>query len=156
MDLVSDDFTYGMCRRREIYKFDSHCINSIFVSSFSHPQVQSNTLPHSNSTTRPTSNQTNNTFTMSGNTNSKSSGQMGKDDSARISSANVSLQSLSSSTINCFLTTPQAKSGGDMSLSGFAARAQSAADTNANNNAASGNTGSGGQGGNAQGGSNKK
>jgi hypothetical protein len=43
-----------------------------------------------------------------------------------------------------------------MSSGSFPARAQAAADTNANNNAASGNTGSGGQSGNAQGGSNKK
>jgi hypothetical protein len=92
---------------------------------------------------------------MSGNNNSKSSGQMDKDASARISSANVRSEDLSFPMV-ISLTQSQAKSGGDMSSGGFPARAQSAADRNANN-AASGNTGSGGHSGsNTQGGSSKK
>lgn len=69
-------------------------------------------------------------------------GSMTQGDGARIQSAQVSLPDSSAHGID--LTLSKAKSGGDMSSGGFAARAQSAGAHNANNAASSGgNTGAG-------------
>lgn len=80
---------------------------------------------------------------QSGASDSKS--QMTSSDASRIQSSNVGNPIPSSPTIppNADIRTPfQAKSGGDMSSSGFSARAQSAAATNENaGKAGSGNNG---------------
>lgn len=86
------------------------------------------------------------------NNNKSTSTLMDKSASARISSANVRNHiPLTSSVIPLIQSSPQAKSGGDTGKGGFSARAQSAADTNANTSGGGGgggrNTGGIGSGG---------